>query len=159
MDQFGEGHDQEILKKVSNEANRKKKPKLQQVPPDAETPIPLKGAVESGSSVNMQEKQPSANNRKKLFDSLAQIMKCDNLDMDQTPSTAKKVLVFPNRKAAETIDVQEGVPESTESIICTLQPDTNGVLKNKTSPADSGRKLVLDNVDIHQVTHDMTEQH
>ena len=79
------------------------------MPPDAETPIPLKGAVESGSS---------ANNRKKLFDSLAQIMKCDNLDMDQTPSTAKKVLVFPNRKAAETIDVQEGVPESTESIIC-----------------------------------------
>ena len=26
-------------------------------------------------------------------------------------------------------------------------------------PCDAGRKLVLDNIDAHQITHDMTEEH
>ncbi len=160
MDQFGLGHDNEILKKVSDEAKRKRKPKLEKMPTNAEDPIPVQNDVERASYVDQQEQQPSANEGKKITDSLAQIMMSDDLDME-TPSTAKKLLVYHKTKLDETWAIFEKcVPESTESIDCTSKPVTNeDAAENKTLQPDNGRKFVLDNVDIHQITHDMTEQH
>lgn len=53
----------------------------------------------------------------------------------------------------------EGAKLTMESTECTLIPDSNDELAKETMSPDSGRKLVLDNVDVHQVTHDRTEQH
>jgi hypothetical protein len=73
----------------------------------------------------------------------------------------QKLLVYSKTKPAET-SIFESIPESAETILseCTSKPNTNDdAVENKTLEPDNGRKLVLDNVDIRQVTHDMTEQH
>ena len=74
----------------------------------------------------------------------------------------KRLLVFLNRKDTEAIDLRSA-PVSTEVTISISDPYASDVVQSKTlqidNTGDSGRKLVLDNVDIHQITHDMTEQH
>ena len=158
MDQFGKGHDQDILKKVTNEAKRNTKPRPRKVLEDAESTASLKANVDS---VIIENEQSSSNNGKKMLESFAMIMESGDLDMEQ-PSTTKKLLIFPNRKATNINNFEvEGAPKSMEPTTSTSQSDANDydLVVNSLIPADSGRKLVLDNVDIHQVTHHMTEEY
>ncbi|CAB4003370.1 Hypothetical predicted protein, partial [Paramuricea clavata] len=116
------------------------------------------GVFKSASDTGKENKDP-ANEGKKILTSLAQIFSNDNLDAEPS-SMQKKLLVFPHRKPANIVDSVDDV-ESTESMDCTLTTVANAAeeVSDKTIPPDNGRKLVLDNVDFHQLTHDMTEQH
>ena len=100
---------------------------------------------------------PASSNGKKIMDSLVKIISKDELDTE-LPCLDKKLLLFPNRKLANALNSDEGelTVESTESTL--IQDSKEELAKEFLSP-DNGRKLVLDNVDVHQLTHEMTEQH
>lgn len=158
MDEFGLDYDKEILGKVSDEAKRKNKPKHVETKSTNDHGTIPEGVFKSASDTGKENKDP-ANEGKKILTSLAQIFSNDNLDAEPQ-SMQKKLLVFPHRKPANTVDSEDDVA-STESMDCTLTTVANAAeeVSNKTIPPDNGRKLVLDNVDFHQLTHDMTEQH
>ena len=159
MDEFGIDHNKEILTKVSNEAKRRCKPK-----PVVATSTNVKDTVPTDivNSVGEsgKEKQDSANNWQKIQTSLAQVISNDQVD-GEPPIIKKQLLVFPSQKLADTDhDHQENMVAPTNCTDCTLtvMNQADKVIDSKITP-DNGRKLVLDNVDVHQLTHDMTEQH
>ena len=79
MDQFGKDHDKEILRKVADEARRKNKPHA------VETTQSNVDMCTTSVDVSKHEKHHSANEGKKILDSLSQIvMNTNQLDAEST---------------------------------------------------------------------------
>ena len=150
LDEFGMDHDKEILKKVANEGMRKDRiyaNKTSAFPialgsqkTDHEV-MPCNTDAAEGSKFN------SGTAKKKMLDSLLQVQN-DYLQENLPPSQKSPVRVFPSttKESANNGNINCGLVEKGQCIYNIL-------------PCDTGRKLVIDNVDVHQLTHDMTEEH
>lgn len=98
------------------------------------------------------------NLRKQILESLVQIQSKDCQE-DLYPQKTN-LMVFPNWK----VDID---PNSEQNLSVVSQEHINEKVIQpiqhqgnvKVFPCDSSRKFVLDNVDVHQTTHDMNEEH
>ena len=123
--------------------------------------------VLSSSSSTECNIQGSDNARNKIMQSLVRIQEEDSLE--DTQSQQNKLLVFSSWKADDSLKSMKPsfTDASTGNIDQTLADNVNHdltvpgklQLSDKLYPSDTGRKFVLDNVDIHQTTHDMSEEH
>lgn len=75
---------------------------------------------------------------------------------------AESITMFPKRVVAQEIqdDDQTDASDMSNASDTELHPMSHtDIMKYAKLNPDHGRKLILDNIDIHQATHDMTEDH
>ncbi len=114
-------------------------------------------STENNSTTTQTTSQSSTTLRKRILESFVQIHKEDC--QEELQPAQKNLVVFPTWKKDGDMTPIVTNEASSRNIDKTLTRGSKHHGNAEVFPSDTGRKFVLDNVDVHQITHDMTKEY
>ena len=167
LDEYGKDHDAEILKKVENEGKRltakhqricKNEDKKNMDTVELSTDVSKNGEMTTsqcnseGTTANDSNKsKDAAATSVRILESLKAL--CERNES----SVQSSLLVFPQRKEKDSGETN--INDNCGEEISSSEPQILSNVTDEDFLPDKGRKITLDNIDIRQETHDMTEDH
>ena len=142
LDAYGKVHDK-ILKDIVKKESQKLEGRI-----DDDLPIQSSKQKEKHKLSAREESEKNLIAIKRIRES-AQTAESENL----LASLESPINVFQNYTASKIDNPQTDAPVPDNKNM------TEKPISKNTPSSDKGRKIVLDNIDYHQVTHDMTEAH
>ena len=178
LDEYGKGHDKRILEILKNEEQRHGMKVKENEGISGENVAVNETKTITNSSVSVGSTQTNEELVRKMFDSVKSVTADFQVDTVENLHSQPKLLIFgqdkenlseeiPREALTETeknIPEVENVNHVSKSSKVTLPVNSVKSYKLRSTTdinvlPDAGRKLTLDNVDIHQETHDMTEDY